>query len=164
MASMMEQGEEPAMSELFSAFSSRQSYQTALAVSYPILFRLALLWAVELWVFVFIRLMCHETVWVLLLGIPMYLAVFTLWFLLSVSGFLNPYLAYRTSDDAPRMRPYAASVGKHYWLGFFPWIALSLLTFGILLLADTLPRMLIAYFRLCNKLNEFTVSTEDLIK
>ena len=59
------------------------------------------------------------------------------------------------------MRPYARSVGLRYWLGYLPWLALSLLTFCILLLADVLPRMLISYFRLCRKLNEMTTNPED---
>ena len=99
----------------------------------------------------------------LLLGIPLYVGVFLLWAWLSMRSFLLPYFALSLPDAAVRMRPYAVSVGARYWIGFFPWIVLSFLTVGILLLADTLPRMLIAYFRLCRKLNELTTQSEELI-
>ena len=84
-------------------------------------------------------------------------------FWLLCGGFLTPFFRLCRPPQAmrERMRPYARSVGLRYWLGYLPWLALSLLSFCILLLADVLPRMLVSYFRLCRKLNEMTTNPED---
>lgn len=164
IASVIEDGQEPSLTLLFDAFRSRSKYKTAQRASFSILWRAALLILTEVGASSLINALFQGTAEVILWGIPLYLSVFLIWFSLTVRGFLIPYLSWQIPDAAMRMQPYAASLGKHYWMGFFPWIVLSLMTFGVLFLADTLPRMLIAYFRLCNKLNEFTTQSEEMIK
>ncbi len=161
MAKNMETGKATPLTEIFYAFSNQNSYGKALKLSRGVLWRISLLIAEEWVATLFVKMIFGETVLGSLLGIPIYLAIFVAWFFFAVRSFLKPCLAWQIPDDAPRMCPYARSVGTRYCLGFFPWIVLSLMTFGILLLADTLPRMLIAYFRLCRKLNEFTTPSED---
>ncbi len=164
MAKNMEAGEATPLTELFYAFSDRKTYGKALKLSWSVLWRVSVLIAAEWGTALFVTNVFNESAFGSLWGIPLYLAIFVAWFFLAVRSFLMPYLAWQIPDDAPRMCPYARSVGTRYCLGFFPWIVLSFMTFGILLLADTLPRMLIAYFRLCKKLNEFTTQSEELIK
>ena len=163
LASEMEAGREPDLADIFYAFSQKDAYRTALRVSYSALWRLSILVALEWGLYGLLFTASRGAVWMLLLGIPLYVGVFLLWAWLSMRSFLLPYFAMILPDAAVRMRPYARSVGAYYWIGFFPWIVLSLLTVGILLLADLLPRMLIAYFRLCRKLNELTTQSEELI-
>ena len=164
VASQMEQGQDADLTQLFYAFCNGSNYKAAQGIAFSILWRLSLLALLEGLAVIFIQRLFAETVGVILWGVPLYLAVFAVWFLIAIRGFFIPYLAWKDSETSLRVSPYSASVGRHYWLGFFPWIVLSLLTFGVLLLADTLPRMLIAYFRLCNKLNEFTTQSEEMIK
>ena len=164
MASEMESGREVILSDVFYAFSEKRNYKVALRLSYAVLWRMVLLIAAEGCIYWLFFALSGGTLAVMLMGIPIYVGVFILWFRLAARSFLLPYFAMTLPEAAPRMRPYARSVGSYYWIGFFPWIVLSLLTFGILMLADTLPKMLIAYFRLCRKLNELTTQSEDLIK
>lgn len=164
VASQMEQGQEADLTLLFYAFSNQSNYKDAQRVSFSILWRFSLLALSEALAVILIQRLFAGTIGVIAWGVPLYLAVFMMWFLPAIRGFLIPYLAQEAPEAAPRMSPFSASVGKQYWTGFFPWIVLSLLTFGVLFLADTLPRMLVAYFRLCNKLNEFTTQSEEMIK
>lgn len=164
IAKKMESGVSADLTDLFYGFSNSIVYRKALRVSFSVLWRLTLLIATEWGAALLMATAFNGSFLQLLLGIPLYIGIFLLWFLLAVRNFLSPYLAWQSQNDSHRMQPYAASVGNRYFLGFFPWLALSFLTFGILFLADTLPRMLIAYFRLCRKLNEFTTQSEDLIK
>ena len=98
----------------------------------------------------------------LLLGALTVIGVFALWYRFAARDFLRAYLTLQMPSDPDRMQPYARSLGVRYGIGFYPRIVLSLLTLGVLLLADVLPRMLIAYFRLCNKLNEITTRSEEI--
>ena len=163
LASEMEAGHHPELADIFYAFSKRSAYRTALRISYSALWRLSVLVALEWGLYGLLFTLSKGAIVVLLLGIPLYIGVFLLWAWLSMRSFLLPYFAMILPDAAVRMCPYAVSVGARYWIGFFPWIVLSLLTVGILLLADTLLRMLIAYFRLCRKLNGLTTQSEELI-
>ena len=162
MAAGMEAGECVALADLFAPFCSRCAYGRALRASFAVLWRLcALLLAVQavLWL---LRLPGRPVLfW--LLCVPAVLAVALPLFWLLCGGFLTPFFRLCRPPQAmrERMRPYARSVGLRYWLGYLPWLALSLLSFCILLLADVLPRMLVSYFRLCRKLNEMTTNPED---
>jgi len=162
MASEMEQGREVLLQDVFQAFSDRRSYRLSLRVSFSVLWRILLLCGVEIALFRFTFFLAKGTVTVLILGIPLSIGGFVLWFWIAMRGFLLTYFAYRTANKPERMQSYALSAATHYGMGFLPWIVLSLLTLGILFLADTLPRMLIAYFRLCNKLNEITTRSEEI--
>ena len=164
VASQMERGQAADLTQLFYAFFSRRNYKIVQKISFSILWRISLLALLEALAAIFIQRLFAGTVGVIVWGIPLYFAIFAAWFLIAIRGFLIPYLAWEAPETKPRVTPYSASVGKHYWAGFFPWIALSLLTFGVLFLADTLPRMLIAYFRICNNLKEFTTQSEEMIK
>lgn len=160
MSAAMEAGEQTDLTELFAPFRSGGSYRRALRISFCVLWRLCVLLLAECAVLLVLRQLENRLL-ILLLGIPAMLAVAVLLFWWFCGGFLHAYLVLCRPAAAERMRPYARSVGLRYWGGYLPWLALSLLTFCILLLADVLPRMLISYFRLCRKLNEMTTNPED---
>ncbi len=162
MASEMERGRAVLLQDVFRSFADRRSYRAALEISFSVLWRIALLCGLEIALYQLLFFLSEGAVTVMVLGIPLYLGVFIFWYLLAMRGFLLTYFALRQPGEPMNMQPYAVSAAIHYGMGFFPWIVLSVLTLGILLLADTLPRMLIAYFRLCNQLNEITTRSEDI--
>ena len=164
MAYQMEQGHEPPLTEIFYAFCNSHNYCVAQRISYPVLVRLSFLVLAEEITVLFTYPLFKGTLWGIMFEILLCVAVLAGWLLLTTKGFFQPYLEWQSPETASRMQPYAASIGKCYRVGFLPWILLSLLTFGVLLLADTLPRMLVAYFRLCNHLNELTTKSEEMIK
>ena len=163
MASRMEAGEEVYLAEVFHPFSGARAYGRALRASWSVFWRVFLLVAVEYLLFVPFILALESPFPILCLPVALLmLGALFLWIRFALGGFFGPYRALQGNGE--RMRPYAVSVGWHFWIGFAPQILLSFFTVGVLLLADTLPRMLVAYFRVCRKLNETITQSEDLIK
>ena len=161
LASRMEAGEETWLPDVFHAFSNGAAYRSALRISAALLWKVVLFSVVEVGIYSLFWVLGNGWIPFMILSIPVLIgAAFLLvfWF---CGGFLRTYFVMCIQNSAGRMRPYARSAGFSYWMGFLPWLALSLLTFCILLLADVLPRMLIAYFRLCRKLDEMTVQSEE---
>ena len=161
MASDMEAGKECELRDVFGAFSSLASYRRAVAVSWAVFWRVLLLISAEaILVSIFALLPSLFFVW--LLQALLMTVTLLLWSVLMLPAFFKVYFI---TDGVPhdlreRMRASARTLGFRYWQGFLPWLLLSLLTFCILLLADVLPRMLIAYFRLSRRLNK-TIQSED---
>ena len=162
MASEMEQGRDVSLQDALGSFSDGRSYLDALRISAPLFGRLLILCAAEICATRLALSLVASRGVALLLGAVTVLGVFVLWFRFAARDFLRAYLTLQTPSRPERMQPYARSLAVHYGWGSLPWLVLSLLTFGILLLADVLPRMLIAYFRLCNKLNEITTRSEEI--
>lgn len=163
LASETEQGRAAPLQDVFWAFSSGLTYRVSLGISFSAFWRILLLVGVETALYRLVFWLSGGAVAILMLGILLYLGAFVLWYLFAMRGFLQAFVALRTPSATARMQPYARSAALHYAMGFFPWTVLSLLTLGVLLLADVLPRMLIAYFRLCSELNEITTRSEELI-
>ena len=163
MASRMEAGEEVFLNEIFHPFSSARAYGRALSASWSVFWRVFLLTAVEYLLFALFFVAFESTFPILCLPVVLLmLGALLIWIRFALGGFFCPYAVLVGNGE--RMRPYAVSVGWHYWVGFAPQILLSLLTVGVLLLLDVLPRMLVSYFRVCRKLNENITQSEDLIK
>ena len=152
MASEMVDGNAVAVTALFTAFSQKERYRKALSLSWGLGWRLWLAsFAVRL-PFAVKRLFFAENA--LLTPICVILTVLafacTLFLVLKHFTLIGIVVRYgeapreaRRRIGSCRVRP--ALCGIRYWLGFLPQLALGLLTFGILWLWDTLPRMLIAY-------------------
>ena len=162
MASEMEQGRDVSLQDVLGSFSDGRSYLDAVRISAPLFGRLLILCAAEIYATRLALSLVASRGVALLLGAVTVLGVFVLWFRFAARDFLRAYLTLQKPGCSERMQPYARSLAVHYGWGSLPWLVLSLLTFGILLLADVLPRMLIAYFRLCNKLNEITTRSEEI--
>lgn len=154
MAQRMVLEEDVYLPEVFGAFSSAHAYRRAIRISLPVLVRIGLLVEVEALVYRGFESLAHGNPFVMLIAVPAYLGVALLWMLLCMRGFWQTYVNMTGDRGAVRMRPYAFWAGWSYWIGFFPWLVLSLLTVGICLLADVLPRMLVAYCYLGGNLNE----------
>ncbi|MBE6633656.1 MAG: hypothetical protein E7620_04845 [Ruminococcaceae bacterium] len=162
MASRAESGEEIVLAEVFDGFSGGKRYRTSLAISWSVYWRVGIL-AVGIR---FLALVILGERGGLARGILLIIALALfgfLWSALAFRGFFGVYACLRPSPSVRKMLPYARSLAWGYLLAYLPRLLLSLLTFGVLLLADTLPSMLVAYFRLCRKLNEKTTQSEELI-
>lgn len=113
VASQMEQGIESDLSQLFYAFSNRVNYAKSQMISFAILWRVLLLVLAEGMSVIFIQRLFTGTIGVIVWGVPLYLAVFAMWFLIAIRGFFIPYLAWETREAASRIKPFSASIGKH---------------------------------------------------
>lgn len=161
MASDMEAGKECELRDVFRAFSSPAYYRRAVAISWSVFWRVLLLIGAEsILASVFALLPSLFLVWIL--QALLMTVTLLLWGVLMLPAFFKVYFITDSVDFGmrERMRASARTLGFRYWQGFLPWLLLSLLTFCILLLADVLPRMLIAYFRLSRRLNK-TIQSED---
>lgn len=164
MASEMEARRRAYLSDVFWSFSGGGEYLSALRCSWALFWRVGVLWwtwqaGMEL----FSRL-GNGRILILALGAIPLLLFSVLWIRFSLRGFFGVYRVFCRPSEMRRMRPYARSLGLGYLRMYLPWLLLSLLTVGILFLADTLPGMLVSYFRLCRKLNEKTTQSEELIQ
>ncbi len=163
LASEMEAGEAPVLADVFHGFSSGRAYAVALRASWSVFWRWApvfAVWSIVQWLF---SELSGGRAWGNVVA-GAFSAVFTLvWLFLMLRGFLSLYRIQCDPRSFGLMQPYARSLAISYFAVFALRLLLSLLTVGILLLADTLPRMLIAYFRLCRKLNEKTIRSEETI-
>ena len=167
LAERMQAGETPVLIDLFRFFESGERYVLALTVSGRLLWRLtAIVTVTEV-----TQALC---VAFLPIGFPSVLlcaflmsAEILLGIILLLCEFPMLHLCLRYGDDNEEMEERAMLLLEHcsvrhaarFFLGFLPQILLGLLTCGVLLIADTLPRMSIAYFEycesaLCNGSNE----------
>lgn len=163
MAQDMEAGRESSLADVFRAFSSAKSYWRSLCLSWTLFWRLALLILAESLTFTAFDLFVTFSGSKLLCAGIMF-AEALLWLGLSCFGFFRTYELAKQLQNTPQrreMRRYTCSFSLFYWLHFLPWMLLSLASFCILLLADILPRMILAYFRLCRKLSEKIQSEEQ---
>ncbi len=163
MASDVEQGREVLLRDVLGSFASGRAYLTAIRVSVSAFWRILLLCTMETLAIRFVLSLNVGTVVYLTLWTVLIIGAFDLWYLLTARGFFQAYIALREPHAPERMQPYARTVAFHYGWESLPRIVFSLFTFGILFLADVLPRMLIVYFRICRTLNEITTRSEELI-
>ena len=156
LAGEMERGRVCVLADLFAPFSSRKAYRRALALSWGAFWRLGLIvLAVGLTSNVGISFFEGN----ILAGLACGVAVaFEIIVGLGLAGKCFSTMAAAHATDLPigEARRYAKEMwwsyragGAVFVLQMLPRVLLGLLTFGILLLWDTHPRMLVAYFRYC---------------
>lgn len=169
MASRAERGEDIALFELFAPFSTRAAYRRCLGLSFGFCWRVGLLvWTVSLTyritealfsgsvpagVICALLILCEITV-----GLSLLLRSFFVLF----AATQKPMCA--CSDpraEGFRMGRTCYAGGTVFTICMVPRLLLGLLTVGILLLADTLPRMCVAYFRYCRYINERMIPLEE---
>ncbi|MBQ8309807.1 MAG: hypothetical protein IJX80_02195, partial [Clostridia bacterium] len=151
--------EEAVLADLFYAFSDRHVYARALATVRGLLFRGTIVWfACEITYLLFVYALPptlpNAVLCGLLIGIEILCGL--VWLLCRY-----PYLwATIRFEDMPlpdaydRAREHVSSPlfrGWRFTFGFVPWLLLGFFTVGILWIADTLPRMLVAYFVDCEE-------------
>lgn len=167
LAGNMERGREVVLADLFSPFSSAKQYGRALRLSWGIFLRLGLTAAA-------VALTCGAALyWFagnVLAGIVCgFLVLGEICLGLFWCARTFPLMAVAVYDETPigQAREIARSMtrmcrgGTVFFFGWIPWILLGILTVGILLLWDTLPRMTVAYFRYCRQMNDMIIRSEE---
>lgn len=159
IAGKMAVGEEAVLADLFFAFSSRQAYARAIATVRGILLRGAVVWFVcELTYLAFAYTVAPTLPNAILCGILIGmevlggLALLLLRYPLIFASLRFEELplpeAYVRAKEQTR---FPLARGWRFVFGFLPHLLVGVLTLGILWIADTLPRMLIAYFVDCEE-------------
>lgn len=156
MAYRMSCRQETVLAELFHSFSSPKAYGRALGLSFGFAWRMLLLLSVVCGTYSLadaLRLPLPAVVGVSLLlvaeGVIGILLLSRSFYTLALS-MREPTLSLTQCRRASRrMYRVFPRRGVGFLLYFLPQLLLGLLTFGILLLMHTLPKMLIAYFRFC---------------
>lgn len=168
LAGDVEQGRACVLADLFSPFSSAKTYRRALALSWGAFWRLGLtVLAVSLTCHVGVLFFEGSLLAGLICGVAVAVEILVgLW----LCGKCFSSLSVAHSSDVPikDAREYAKGIwrmcrtgGAIFVLNLLPRILLGLLTLGVLLLWDTLPRMLVAYFRYCRYMNEMIIRSEE---
>ncbi len=145
MAYRMVKGDRVVLGDLFYAFSASHNYRQALQVAAALVLRVCLCAAVVICTYLFFLLVFpNQLIMMLLCGILITAEV--------IGGALFCYSMHPLTFCILEGCPFRESAvqraerGFRFAAGFVLWILLGLLTVGVLLLWDTLPRMLIAYF------------------
>ena len=167
IASQIERGEDAVLSDLFWAFGSGRAYRTALSLSFGALWRLLVTAFVVKGTYALFGLWVNSLtvgrIPVAMLGgfgivLEVLLALF-----LSASAF--PFAWGRLSQEgSPQLSRRFRSrmrAGAGFYAGYFPAFLLSIFSVGVLLPADLLPKLLLAYFRYCRRWNELTIQSEE---
>ena len=168
LAGDVEAGHSPMLADLFAPFSSSRCYRRALALSWGAFWRFGLIvLAVSLTCTVGAVFFAGSLLAGLICGVAVMVEIsLGVWL---VSKCFST-VAVSLGNDRPirDVRRYAKGMwrtcrmgGALFVLHMIPRILLGLLTLGILLLWETLPRMLVAYFRYCRYMNEKTIRSEE---
>ena len=157
MAYRMTAFEPTSLVDMFFAFSDFRTYCRMLAVARMLLLRVAIVWLLcegtyLLFVYLIPPVSGIEVLCGFLIGIEVLLGA-----ILVLRGYPEICAAFRNEEmpfssarrevamDAPVFR------GARFILSFVPSLVIGFFTIGILWLADTLPRMLVAYFLDCGE-------------
>jgi hypothetical protein len=167
LAARIERGEDAVLAMLFSPFSGKAAYWRALQLSWEFLWRLcAMILAVALTYLLTLAnfagsfsagLVCAGLI-LLELGVGLWVCARHFAVMAFAADASLPLSLAR--GQAHALTRCYKSAGVRFWMYFLPWLLLGLLTFGILLLADVFPKMLISYFRYCRRLFGKGISDE----
>ncbi len=169
MAQKMTVGEECVLVDLFWPFSSKAAYRRALGLSYALLWRLG---GVILLVWSACGHFQGRYSGGLLGGFLCFAAVvvgLAALLLLCMRGSFRTAVVLseeRTVSESRssvhRIARAAPLCGARFWIGFLPQILLGLLTFGVFLIWEVLPRMCVSYFLYHQKINETITRMEEI--
>lgn len=168
MAGKIESDETPVLADLFYYFSSKQHYRRALNLSFGGFWRM-------LCVVLAAMATCGATVYFfpgeLLAGFLCGVAVLIeilVWLVLVLRGFAVYAVAFYDEVPISEARRIAHALagrdrigGLRFFFAYLPRILLGLLTFGVYLLWDVLPRMGVAYFSYCKQMNDMIIRSEE---
>ena len=158
-------GRNPVLADLFYFFWSRERYSIALSLSARFLWKLALIATAIRVTEVLGATYLPDQFFSLLLCALLIAAELIAGVLWCLSEFPLLYLCLCVGEDEPqgesRLCQAPAVSALRFFGAFFSQILLGILTCGVLLIGDTLPRMAVAYFEYCDRLF-YTAATPDL--
>lgn len=170
LAGEMERGREVMLADLFAPFSSAKRYGRALRLSWGAFWRFGLIvLAVALTLLVgkslfpeedpaLVGLVCGLLA---VIEVIVGLMLCTRRFAVMAVALYGEIPLSHARNAAENMARMCRRGGAVFFFSVVPWALLGLLTVGILLLWDTLPRMLIAYFRYCRQMNDMIIRSEE---
>ena len=168
LAGKIAYGAQPTLSELFEPFSSVKSYVRTLHLAWGAFWRFGLIVAaVTLTYQVMLYFFAGSFLWGAVCGL-MIVAEIAMGLLLCARNFPVAAVVLFSQVPVREARMLSRNVSDHAYrggvffvLGFLPWILLGVLTLGVLLLWDVVPRMLIAYFRYLKQIYEMIIQSEE---
>lgn len=168
MAWQMTEGQDTVLADLFSSFSDRKTYRLSLRLGAGVCWRLGLLLAVvAVTCRIAVAFFGGSLVAGLLCGVLVLLEVAVgAWLLLrqffclavAIYGDVSVRDARKLSRHLSRRCRFG---GLLFWLRFVPHLLLGLVTFGIFLIWEVLPRMCVSYFLYCRKINDMMIQSEE---
>lgn len=170
LACALTRGEDAVLADVFAPFSSFRSYGKALWISFGIFWKLWLIFDLATGICYLTATHAPGNILAAILAALLVICEVLLGFVLCLFRF--PYLYAAICDDegwhaarkkAKRMARACPTGGVMFFLCYVPRIVLGVLTVGILLLADVLPRMCVSYFRYCEMINESMTQSEEEI-
>lgn len=168
IASKLAFEEDAVLADVLVSFSSKNAYRKALRFAWGTLPRFTCFAIVVGWTFQYAQVNASSS-FLPALGMA-FLILFELVaaFAFCAKDFFAIYFLYRTPVSAKearrqsrRLTQHCRAVAYRYTVDYLPWLLLSFVTLGTLFVADTLPRMLISYFRLCKATNEMIIQSEE---
>jgi hypothetical protein len=156
MAFLMEQGQETVLADLFHSFSSAKAYGRALGLSFGFVWRACLVSLAVCATYLLADYLPLPLIAIvgaaLLIVAEAFVGLLLLSRLFYTLAFSMQEPTLRLSQCRKRSRQLTKRFrlsGWGFFLHYLPQILLGLLTVGILLLAHTIPRMLLSYFCFC---------------
>ncbi len=152
IASRMTRGEETVVADLFHFLGTRSLYRYALRVTRPTVYLLvAVILCVVLTVAVFTAFVPFALLWLFVCALTVAVEIVGFALLLcrfypmaAVAG-RGEFAKAEFKQELRHVCPHPARRGLRFFVSFLGWLLLGLLTVGLLWIADTLPRMLVAY-------------------
>ncbi len=160
MASKIEQQQETVLAELFHSFGSARAYGRALGLSFGFSWRAVLIAFAACGTYMLADYLPLPFLAIVVVALLIVAEAFLGMLLLSRLFYTLAFSMQEPSVPLSQCRRASRRMTKAFrWRGFgfflhyLPQFLLGLLTVGILLLAHTLPKMLVSYFRFCRKAN-----------
>ncbi len=157
----------PVLIDLFLPFASKERYRRALQLSWGAFVRmLCVVSVVAATCGTAVHFFAGSILAGLICGVVVLLEIagWTFWVLrrFFVLGLSCPRKSVaQARAEAERLRAFVPYAGERFFLASLPRILLGLLTLGVYLLWDVIPRMSVAYHSYCNQLNEI-IRSEDI--
>ena len=169
LAGRIERGESPVLADVFASFADKASYRRGVWLSFGLLWRvLGTLGVTCLTYAALLRFAGGSLLWgsvggvLIVLELTLGVALLLGCFPVAAVALLERDLSHsEIRARASRMRRAHPFAGFYFFFGFLPWFCLGILTVGILLLADVLPRMSVGYFRYCNFMTDSLIRMEE---
>ncbi len=163
LAGGMVRGESLVLSDVFAPFASGRGYRRALGMSFGVFWRLWLVWMVADSTWYFLMWLLRDASFALAIAVPAVILEVLFGILLCLCSFPMLFLRMQGVGKPTTTEGWRASkAGVRFFLGYLPHLALGILTVGILLLSDALPRMCISYVCYCKQIIDGSIGSEEL--
>ena len=170
LACMIGREEDASLADVFSSFASLRAYGKELWLSFNIIWKLWLIFDLAAGICYLTAKLAPGNLLAAIVAALLVICEVLLGFVLCLLRFPHLYAALREDESQRAARAHAREMaracptgGVMFFLGYVPWICLGVLSVGIFLLADVLPRMCVSYFRYCDMINESMTRSEEEI-